>query len=190
MSLFAIVDRDGTIIEERHYLSSPDEVVLLPGAADGLALMQDLGVKLIIVTNQSGLARGHFNADRLEAIHQRLFSLLKEQEVMVSGIYICPHHPSENCHCRKPKPGLVERAAEDFNFNPENAFVIGDNRCDIGLGRAVGATTILVRTGYGRELEKEEPSIADFVADNLLTAAATIAQMLGRETRRVIDVQG
>ena len=187
MTVFAILDRDGTINEERHYLSSPDEVVLLPGAAEGLALMQDLGLGLIIATNQSGLARGYFNADRLEAIHERLFALLGDAGVRIDGIYTCPHHPQDGCWCRKPKPGLVERAADDFGFIPRNTFVIGDNRCDMELGKAVGATTILVRTGYGEELEKSDDVQPDLVEDNLIAAATAIERMLARETREVID---
>ena len=187
MSVFALLDRDGTINEERHYLSDPDDVVLLPGAAEGLSLMQDLGIGLIIITNQSGLGRGYFSADRLETVHERLFSLLKEQGVTVNGVYLCPHHPNENCRCRKPGPGLVERAAEDFGFTPENAFVIGDNVCDIELGKRVGAHTILVRTGYGAVVEKESRIVPDFIEDNLLHAASTIERVLGRETRRVIE---
>lgn len=187
MSVFAILDRDGTINEERHYLSDPDDVVLLPGAAEGLSLMQDLGIGIIIITNQSGLGRGYFSTNRLETVHERLFSLLKAHGVSVNGIYLCPHHPNENCRCRKPKPGLLERAAEDFEFNPENAFVIGDNVCDIELGKHVGAHTILVRTGYGATVEKEARVTPDFVEDNLLQAASTIERVLGRETRRVVD---
>lgn len=187
MSVFAILDRDGTINEERHYLSNPDDVVLLPGAVEGLLLMQDLGIGIIIITNQSGLGRGYFSASRLEAVHERLFALLKENGVSINGIYLCPHHPNENCRCRKPKPGLLERAAEDFEFNPKNAFVIGDSVCDIELGKQVGAHTILVRTGYGAAVEKEGRVVPDFVEDNLLQAAITIERVLGRETRRVVD---
>jgi D-glycero-D-manno-heptose 1,7-bisphosphate phosphatase len=189
MTAFAILDRDGTINEEKRYLSRPDEVQLLPGAAEGLSLMQDLGLGLIIVTNQSGLARGYFNAGRLEAIHERLFSLLEDAGVHIDGVYVCPHHPGEKCRCRKPNPGLVERAAADFNFNPQNAFVIGDNRCDVALGETIGATTILVRTGYGKEIEREGNILPDLVEDNLIAAAAAIERMLGRETREVIDAE-
>jgi D-glycero-D-manno-heptose 1,7-bisphosphate phosphatase len=190
MTVYAILDRDGTINEEKEYLTHPDEVVLLEGAAEGLSLMQDLGLGLIIVTNQSGLSRGYLNADRLETIHERLFSLLKQQGVTVAGIYLCPHHPSDNCRCRKPSPGLVERAAADFDFNPKNAFVVGDNTCDIELGNRVGAHTILVRTGYGKSVEADGKVAPDFVEDNLLGAAATIERLLGRETRRVIELNG
>ena len=151
MKVFALLDRDGTINVERHYLSRPDDVALLPGAAVGLKKIQALGLGLVVVTNQSGLARGYFNCEDLDAIHERLFDLLAAQGVEIDGVYLCPHHPDDHCSCRKPRPGLVKRAAEDFGFNPRNAFVIGDNRSDVALGQAVGASTILVRTGYGFE---------------------------------------
>ncbi len=186
MSVYAILDRDGTIIENRHYLSDPDDIVLLPGAAEGLSLMQDLGIGIIVITNQSGIARGYFTAERLETIHERLILLLKKQGIAVKGIYICPHHPNDNCRCRKPNTGLLSRASADFNFNPETAFVIGDNHCDIELGKRAGANTILVRTGYGTTVEREAKITPDFIEDNLLRAATAIEQVIRRESGRMV----
>jgi D-glycero-D-manno-heptose 1,7-bisphosphate phosphatase len=108
---FAILDRDGTIIHERHYLSEPSQVELLPGAAAGLRQLRALGFGLVIVTNQSGLSRGFFDWTRLSQIHARLSQLLAAEDVRLDGIFVCPHLPEHDCRCRKPRPALVTRAA-------------------------------------------------------------------------------
>ncbi|MBF0267883.1 MAG: D-glycero-beta-D-manno-heptose 1,7-bisphosphate 7-phosphatase [Alphaproteobacteria bacterium] len=170
---FALIDRDGTINVERDYLSNPNELALIPGAAQGLRELQGLGLGLAIVTNQSGIARGYFSQDTLDAIHQRLKAMLAGEGVNLDGLYVCPHGPNEECQCRKPLPGMALQAAKELNFNLERAFVIGDKAADVDLGKAVGATSILVRTGYGRQHEaKCRP---DHVADDLLAAAQWIA---------------
>src|SRR5262245_39345312 len=146
---FVLLDRDGTINAERHYLSDPGQLELLPGVAAGLAEMQRLGLGLVVVTNQSGIARGYFSDARLAEIHNRMGALLHSAGVHLDGIYVCPHGPDDGCEGRKPLPGLVTHAAGELGFDPAQAFVIGDKPCDIELGREVGATTLLVRTGYG-----------------------------------------
>jgi D-glycero-D-manno-heptose 1,7-bisphosphate phosphatase len=175
---FVVLDRDGTIIAERHYLSDPEQVELLPGAAEGLRRMAALGLGLIVVTNQSGVARGYFDLARVEEVHQRLRSLLAAEQVALDGIYVCPHGPDADCACRKPRPGLLLEAAAEFNFDPRACFVIGDKPCDIELGQAVGATTILVRTGYGAEYESAGTLQADHVVDDLVAAAERIAPIV------------
>ncbi len=175
---FVVLDRDGTIIEEKFYLSDPDKVALVPGAAQGLRKMQDMGLGLIVVTNQSGIARGYLDEARLEQIHDRMKRLLSDEGVRLDRVYYCPHLPEEDCSCRKPKPGLIHRAAQDYGFEEKKAFVIGDKHCDIDLGRAVGATTILVRSGYGAELESDENMRPDHVVDDLVSAAEIIYSVL------------
>lgn len=173
-----ILDRDGTINVERNYLSDPDEVELLDGAAAGLRRMQELGAKLVVVTNQSGLARGYFDRDRLDAIHGRLRDLLEAEGVHLEPvIYVCPHHPDDACSCRKPAGGLVEQAAADLGFDPELTFVIGDKACDVEMGQRFGATTVLVRTGYGTHTETDEAVWPDFVVDDLVEAAGLLASV-------------
>ncbi len=172
---FVVLDRDGTIIAERHYLSDPEQVELLPGAAEGLRRMAALGLGLIVVTNQSGVARGYFDLERVAEVHQRLRTMLAAEQVELDGIYVCPHGPDADCACRKPRPGLLLEAAERFQFAPRTCFVIGDKPCDIELGQAVGATTILVRTGYGAEYEAAGTLQADHVVDDLVAAAERIA---------------
>ena len=173
-----ILDRDGTVIEERHYLSDPDGVVLLPGAGEALREARRLGLDLFLVTNQSGVGRGYFSLDRLGEIHQRLTELLAAEGVELDGIYFCPHTPDDDCPCRKPRPGMIEQAAAENGFDPRRAFVVGDKLCDVDLGRAVGATTFLVRTGYGAK-EAEDPRVRpDHVVDDLRGVVVTIASRL------------
>ena len=175
---FAILDRDGTIIEEKNYLSNPDEVELLPGAAEGLRILREMDLGLVVLTNQSGLGRGYFDKEQLDAVHERMTGLVAEEGVRLDGIYYCPHIPGERCDCRKPKDGLLRRAAADLKFNPSKSFVIGDKPCDVELGRRVGATTILVGTGYGSEFIHDPSVAADYVMDDLLAAAQTVRARL------------
>jgi|GEM_PF-79141 histidinol-phosphate phosphatase family domain/HAD-superfamily hydrolase, subfamily IIIA len=165
------LDRDGTVIAERHYLSDPAGVELLPGAAEGLRRMRALGLPLVLVTNQSGVGRGYFGRDAVERVHGRLIELLAAEGVTLSAIYSCPHAPDEDCGCRKPLPGLLERAARELDLDLPSSFVIGDKPCDIGLGLAVGATTLLVRTGYGEACAKDGSACPHVVAAGLAEAA-------------------
>ncbi|MGH7193860.1 MAG: D-glycero-alpha-D-manno-heptose-1,7-bisphosphate 7-phosphatase [Candidatus Saccharimonadales bacterium] len=176
---FVLLDRDGTINVERHYLSDPEQVELLPNAARGLASMSELGLGLIVVTNQSGVGRGLFDATRLDEIHARLRELLAAEGVRLDGIFYCPHLPEQGCRCRKPLAGLVENAAREFGFRPEECFVVGDKPCDLELGRAIGATTFLVRTGYGSGVAVEIAAQADYVVEDLWQAAQAIDHLLG-----------
>lgn len=177
-SRFVILDRDGTLIVERHYLSDPDQVELIEGATSGLQQLSEMGLGLVVLTNQSGLGRGYFDQARLNRIHYRLRGLLRAAGVYLDGIYVCPHTPDDGCLCRKPKPGLLELAAKELGFDPLRSFVIGDKACDIELGQRVGATTFLVRTGYGAQVATEGIGIADYVVDDLGDAARVIQQLL------------
>lgn len=178
MKRYVLLDRDGTINREVNYLSDPAQVELYAGTGPGLRQMLDLDLGLIMMTNQSGLGRGYFRQKDLDKVQERLMELLADFEVVIDGIYVCPHRPEEYCHCRKPRPGMVYRAAAEFGFNPKESFVIGDKACDIGMGRTVGATTILVRTGYGNRYEKLTSPTPDFIVDDLLEAASTIKNCL------------
>lgn len=180
---FVLLDRDGTINFEKHYLSDPRQLSLLPGAAAGLRAMREMGLGLVVVTNQSGIARGYFDSARLEKIHDRLHELLGAAGVELDGIFFCPHGPDDGCPCRKPRPGMAHAAAREFGFRTDEAFMIGDKDCDIQVGRNIGATTFLVRTGYGADTASKPPKgPADacrpdhFVAN--LSAAATIIRRL------------
>ena len=163
---YALLDRDGTIIVEKHYLKTVADLELLPAAASGLRRLAAQGFGLIVITNQSGIGRGLLTVEDVEAIHLELKRRLAYEGVDLAAIYYCPHAPAAHCECRKPKPLLALRAAVDFSFNLREAIVIGDKTSDIEFGRAIGARrTILVRTGYGRE--HEQTAGADLVVDDL-----------------------
>lgn len=172
---FVLLDRDGTIIVERDYLSDPSQVELLPGAIHGLQAWQQLGFGLIVVTNQSGIGRGYFDENCLNAVHDRLRQLLLQEEIILDAIYVCPHRPEDDCACRKPRTGLVHRAMREFAFQPSDCVVIGDKASDLELGRTIGATTILVRTGYGAETERLATVRPHHIAGNLAEATAWFA---------------
>lgn len=169
-----VADRDGTIIEERHYLRDPAQVCLLPGAVEGLRRFATEGYALAIATNQSGIGRGLFDASVLQAVHDELVQQLRVVGVRVHFIAACPHHPDVGCSCRKPAPGLFHGIASELGYAPSQCLVVGDKECDLGMGRAVGARTALVRTGYGAETEEQTPIPPDYVADDLAHLAALV----------------
>lgn len=173
---YILLDRDGTINVDAHYLSDPDGVALLPGAAEGLRRMMAIGFGLVVLTNQSGIGRGYFDAARLAQVHARLIEVLRGQGVELAGIYVCPHGPRDDCACRKPLTGLVEQAVAELGLDPAMGFMIGDKAADVDLGCAVGARTILVRTGYGAEVERLAKARPDWVVDDLIGAASIIEQ--------------
>ena len=184
---FVLLDRDGTLIVEKHYLSDPDQVELIAGAAEGLRRLAARGLGLVLVTNQSGIGRGFFDAARLAEIHARLLRELRAEGVELDGIFVCPHHPDEQCACRKPRPGLVLRAAGELGFEPARAFVVGDMASDVALGRALGATSLLVRTGHGAATLAQGVARPDHVVEDLREAAQRIEALLmepGAGTRR------
>ncbi|MFN8855288.1 MAG: D-glycero-alpha-D-manno-heptose-1,7-bisphosphate 7-phosphatase [Planctomycetaceae bacterium] len=152
-----LLDRDGTLNIERHYLADPDQLELLPGVIPALRLLREHGLGLVVVTNQSGVARGLISPAQLAAVHERLHQLLGEAGIELDGVYFCPHGPQSVCHCRKPRAGMALQAARELGGTLSESFVVGDKRADIGLGQAIGATTLLVRTGYGAETERDWP---------------------------------
>lgn len=176
----ALVDRDGTIIEERNYLSSPAEVRLLPNAAAAIRRLADAGYVVAVVSNQSGIARGYFDAAALDAVEREVARQLAEAGATVGGFFVCPHGPSDDCACRKPLPGLALRAASALGVDLADAIVVGDKACDVDLGRAIGAQAILVRTGWGSRDEADVRARATHVADDLLGA---VEWSLGRGER-------
>ncbi|MEO6595993.1 MAG: HAD-IIIA family hydrolase [Planctomycetota bacterium] len=172
-----VVDRDGTLIEERHYLANPDRVELLPGVVQGLLAFAALGYELAIVTNQSGIGRGYFDERTLDAVHRELRRQLEAAGIVIHGIWHCPHHPDAQCACRKPQPELLQRAMHDLGYAKDQCLVVGDKACDIELGARFGVRTALVRTGYGRGTERDGLCAPDVVVDDL-------AQLAERERQR------
>lgn len=171
---FVLVDRDGTINQEMDYVLEPDQLRLIPGAASALRELRDLGLGIVVVTNQSPIGRGWLTPEELDAIHEHLSALLAADGASVDGYYACPHAPDDGCDCRKPATGLALRAAAEHGFDLAEAFVVGDHAGDVEMGQRIGARTILVRTGHGpEELAKAAP-FADHVADDLAAAVAII----------------
>ncbi len=178
MKPVVILDRDGTINEEVGYLNHLSRFKLLSGAAQGIRLLKEAGFAVVVITNQSGIARGFFPASLVEEIHALMTKQLAQEGAILDGIYYCPHHPSEGCLCRKPKPGLVEQAAKELKLDLSRAYVVGDRFTDLLLAQNIGAKGVLVLTGYGRgELAYYLPKIGlkpDLVAEDLLEAAQKI----------------
>ena len=170
------LDRDGTLIEERHYLSEPAQVALFPGTIEALSQLSQAGYALVIVTNQSGIGRGLFTEDQLEIVHRHLEKILAEGGVRLDGIYHCPHAPSQACDCRKPLPGLVRQACSDLDLDPARSWVIGDKPADVALAMQVGARPVLVLTGYGETslLALEVTASQAHIATDLAAAARFI----------------
>ena len=173
------LDRDGTLIREVHYLSSAEQLELLPGVSGALRRLAEAGYLLIGVTNQSGVARGYFTLEQVNAVHQELERRLRTEGTGLDAIYLCPHHPdfTSPCGCRKPAPGLVVRACADWGIDVSASWVIGDKAVDVELAREAGCRSALVRTGYGEKTEREleERGVGvDVVADGLEGAAEEI----------------
>ena len=168
---WVILDRDGTIIEEKNYLHRPEQVVLLPGAAEGLRLLCERGYVLTVVTNQSGVGRGYFSMADVDRVHCRLTELLADRGIALQGIYVCPHRANQRCACRKPAVGLISRASADCGLTSDTiAAVIGDKESDMQFGKNLASPVILLMSGYGRE-ERARGVSADFYAEDLLQAA-------------------
>lgn len=178
-SRYVALDRDGTVVVERHRpIGHPNEVELIPGAAEGLRKLIEMDFGLVLITNQSAIGRGTMNSNSLDSVHDHLRVLLKGQEVSLDGIYVCPHAPWDDCRCRKPKPGLLDIAAADLDVSPNSFIVIGDKASDVDCGKNAGAATILVRTGYGAQVEQEGYAGADHIADGLQEAAQVIQGLM------------
>ncbi len=170
-------DRDGTIVEDKHYLHRPEEVSLLPGAASALRLLQDAGFKLVIISNQSGVGRGYFTLADVEAVNQRLQRELAAEGVRFEKIYIAPEAPDQPSRGRKPSPQFLFDARDDLGLDLTGSYLVGDKLIDLECGWNAGLKyCILVRTGYGAECERMAAAQlrSAVVVDDLLAAATWI----------------
>jgi len=184
------LDRDGTIIQERGYLSDPAAIELIPGAARAIRLINRLGLPAVVVSNQSGVGRGYFPASTVEEIDRRLRLLLEQEGAFLDGIYFCPHLPDAGCPCRKPEPGMLQRAAEELRIDLPSSYMAGDKAADIEAIHRVGGKGILVLTGYGRaEQEDKGETLSDFVAQDLLEAAYWIMVQEGAQRRNEMAIK-
>jgi D,D-heptose 1,7-bisphosphate phosphatase len=175
------LDKDGTLVEDVPYNVDPDRMVLIPGAGEALRRLRDTDYKLIVVSNQSGVARGMFAESALLAVERRLRAMLAEYGVALSGFYYCPHHPDGatpeyaiQCDCRKPAPGLILRAAEEHGIELADSWMIGDILNDVEAGRRAGCRTILVDNGNETEWELSRERLPDCVVSDLRHAADCI----------------
>ena len=184
------LDRDGTINEQMGYINHISRFVLLSGVARAIRKLNEHTIPVVVVSNQSGLARGYFPASLLDEVHKKMDQQLAAEGAHIDGLYICPHHPEAKekkyrkaCNCRKPKTGLLKQAAADLNLDLTRSFMVGDRWSDLKCGAAAGATSILVLTGYGRgdqqyigPQQKIQPAM---VAENLNAAVDWILGQLG-----------
>ena len=177
------LDRDGTIIDEVGYLDRPERIELYPYSRTAIRALNRAGFRVILVTNQSGIARGFFNEARLADIHTHLARLLAEGGAHLDAYYYCPHHPDGHvspyggaCDCRKPARGMVDRAVAEFGIDPARSFTVGDRWLDVKLAENIGGRGILVRTGYGALEETRRPAdlVVDAVVNNLAAAVGHI----------------
>jgi D-glycero-D-manno-heptose 1,7-bisphosphate phosphatase len=183
MKAAVFLDRDGTLIEESGYLDRLDRLVFFPFTTDAVRLLNRAGFAVVVVTNQSGVARGLLPEAFVHETHRFITDRLAKGGACIDAYYHCPHHPDgivaeyrERCECRKPQPGLLRRAAADLDLGLERSFVVGDRWQDLDAGKAVGARTVLVRTGVGRltELAQRDGAKPDATVENLIEAVSWI----------------
>ena len=188
MNQAVFIDRDGTISEEVGYINHTSRFRLFPYAAAAIEQLHEAGYHAILVTNQAGVARGYFSEDMVKAVHQRMTEELEASGATLDAVYYCAHHPSVgeppyryDCDCRKPKPGLLLRAASDFNLDLANSWMVGDRYSDVELARNAGVKSVLVLSGYGRgEWEHQRDNwtiLPDLVAEDLLEAVSLIRSL-------------
>jgi D-glycero-D-manno-heptose 1,7-bisphosphate phosphatase len=177
------LDRDGTLIDEVGYLDRPERVVLYPWSIAAIRALNRSGIRTVMVTNQSGIARGFFDEALVDRVHRHIAELLGAGGAYLDAYYYCPHHPdgkvagyARACDCRKPGRGLIDRAVAEFGIDPRQSFTVGDRWLDVALAHPVGGRGILVRTGYGalEETRRPEHVTAAAIVNNLIEAAGWI----------------
>ena len=179
MKRAVFIDRDGTINVEKEYLYLPEQFEFIPGAIEAIRLLNKAGFLVVVVTNQSGVARGYYTEEDVHLLHRHVTSQLEQAGSRVDAWFYCPHHPSGRgsyalpCRCRKPQPGMLLEAARRFDIDLDSSIMIGDKLVDVEAGHAAGCRTILVRTGYGAH---EEPLLPEGVevCNNLLAAVESL----------------
>jgi len=171
------LDRDGTINEEVGYLDSLDRLIIFPAAFEAVRILNEAGFKVIVVTNQSGVARGFFDEEFVNTVHTAMNEMFRGRGARIDRFYYCPHHPTEgigkyrvSCGCRKPAPGMLIKASEELRIDLQASYVVGDMAKDIELATTVGAGGILVQTGYGKKVDASGIHPA-YIARDILDAA-------------------
>lgn len=182
MNKTIFIDRDGTINEEMGYINHVERFKIFDFVPEAIRLFNEDGYKVIVITNQSGVARGYFSEALLQEVHAYLLQKLNKQNARIDKIYYCPHHPTEgkkeyriDCSCRKPKTGMIEQAQRDFDIDLSRSYMIGDRFKDIEFGHKMGLNTIFVLTGYGKGeytyQRSHWPIQPDMICENLYEAA-------------------
>ena len=166
------LDRDGTIIEDRGHLHSPSEVIFYPGVVQALLQLQKYFL-LYIITNQSGVAKGVISRDDVDRVNEYVSTMLAEEGVTITDVYVCPHSRDDRCKCIKPEPYFLKKAAKDCRIDLQRSFVIGDHPCDVQLAKNVGARGIYVLTGHGSKHVDELPEETE-MASGITEAAEKI----------------
>ena len=181
MNKAVFLDRDGTIVEDVGYMNSPQQIQFISGSIEAIKKLNDAGYKVIIITNQAGVAHGLVTEDMLQSIDKALHKGLLHGGAHLDAIYYCPHHPEHGvypykqaCECRKPHPGLILKAQKQFDLDLSQSFMIGDKATDIEAGKSAGTKTIMVMTGRGQEEKANLKNQPDYFADNLLAAAKSL----------------
>lgn len=186
------VDRDGTLIEDVGYLSSVDQIKLIPKATEALKILKSCGYKIIVISNQSGVARGYFDEASVQTINREVLKIFSGNGALIDGIYYCPHHTAygsapyrKECDCRKPAPGMILQAKKEHNLDLSNSCIIGDKRTDIVTGKNLNIPAILVLTGYGKEekakIMRDKNPKPNFIADDIYQAALWIKENVNRK---------
>jgi D-glycero-D-manno-heptose 1,7-bisphosphate phosphatase len=182
------LDRDGTIGEELGYVNHIDRFQIFPYAAEAIRQLNRADIPVIVVTNQSGIARNIFPESLVHEVHKKMGAELAAGGAWIDGIYFCPHKSEDACECRKPNPGLLERAAREHALDLHGSWIVGDRYADLEMGHTAGTRGILVMTGYGRgeyELHRDAwPRQPDKLAENLKDAVLKILKNGGGEPRR------
>jgi len=171
------LDRDGVLIEEENYLSSPSDVTIFPKTIQALKILRKNGFKIIVITNQGGVAKGYYKEESILDVHKEIDRQLAKSKLKIDKYYYCPHHPegtvkkySITCKCRKPSPGLILDAVKDFDINLSKSFLIGDKISDIEAAHNAGCSAILVETGHGQEHVSKARTKNIAITENILEA--------------------
>lgn len=181
---YIILDRDGVInYDSVEYIKSPAEWLPIPGSLDAIAQLNRAGFRVLVVTNQSGIARGYYDLETLDEIHEKMMQQLAAVGGYIDEIFFCPHHPDESCHCRKPKPGLLQQIASQYPLQLTETFFIGDSYSDIQAARAAGCLPILVLSGNGELMLKRHPELASI--PHFKDLAEAVEYILSQENHHV-----
>lgn len=191
-NIAVFVDRDGTLNEDRGYVTSPEQLVVFPGVLKALTRLNQLGVRVILLTNQSAIGRGFMTAQDLERIHQKFEDLLRDQDGKLDAIYYCPHHPDEDCACRKPNIAMIQEAAQQFSLDLSLCYVVGDKCSDVEAAHRAGVQGVLVMSSdySGAAVEARDAGqfpIA-YVAKSFVEAVAWIESDLLQRHQSGADV--